>query len=92
MESEHSSLIGRGTTWDISLSGVRLVQSTLPVTVGGGVVISFSFLPGSFDTWFPGEVVRHTKDGFAIRFTQLEKRQREVLRRALPHAGEPPPA
>jgi hypothetical protein len=59
--------------------------------VGSGVIISFSFFPGSFDTWFPAEVVRHTKDGFAIRFSHLGKRQLEILRRALPNEGEPPP-
>jgi hypothetical protein len=91
VESGYSTLIGRGTTWDVSLSGVRLSQPTLPIVVGSGVIISFSFFPGSFDTWFPAEVTRHTKDGFAIRFVHLEKRQHEILRRALPSAGNPPP-
>lgn len=91
MESRYSTLIGHGTTWDVSLSGVRLSQTTLPAVVGSGVIISFSFFPGSFDTWFSAEVVRHTKDGFAIRFSHLEKRQIEILRRALPSGGEPPP-
>jgi len=92
VESGYSTLVGRGTTWDVSRSGVRLSQTTLPIVVGSGVIISFSFFPGSFDTWFPAEVARHTKDGFAIRFVQLEKRQLEILQRALPNQGDLPPA
>ena len=43
----------------------------------------FSFFLGSFGTVFRGTVVRHTKDGFAVRFVDMGDPQREVLRRSL---------
>lgn len=86
-EYQHPSVVGRGTTWDVSLSGVRIADATFQIRVGAGVMIRFSFFPGSFETWFPANVVRHTNDGFAVRFEPLSEDQIAVLRRALPGDG-----
>ena len=83
VEYQHPTVIGRGTTWDVSLSGVRVEGASFRIRVGAGVMLRFSFFPGSFEIWFPANVVRHTADGFAVRFEELEDDQVAILQRAL---------
>ena len=89
VEYQHPAIVGRGTSWDISSSGVRVVDVTVPIRVGAGIMLRFSFFPESQDTWFPGDVVRHTKNGFAVEFADLEPAHLDILGRVLPHSDEP---
>ena len=75
---------GSGTTFNMSVSGVRVDQVSTPVLVGTELTLRFSIFPGSFDTPFLARVVRHTESGFAAQFAELERPQMELLRRALP--------
>ncbi len=85
---QHPTIVGQGTTWNVSLSGVRIAGASFQIRVGAGVMVRFSFFPGSSDTWFRGDVVRHTSDGFAVRFVELDPEHLEILRKALPSNGE----
>lgn len=87
VEYQHPTVVGRGTTWDISYSGARVEGASFRIRVGAGVMLRFSFFPGSFETWFPANVVRHTTSGFAVHFEELEDDQLAILRRALPEDG-----
>lgn len=78
------SASGRGITWDVSLSGVRIEGASASVPVGRTLTLRFSFFAGSFDTPLSGRVVRHTGEGFAVAFTALEPAQLDLLQRALP--------
>ena len=87
VEYQHPTVVGKGTSRDVSLSGARIDEVSFPIRVGAGVMVRFSFFPGSLETWFPGDVVRHTSDGFAVRFVDLDRAHLEILRRALTGAG-----
>ena len=78
--------MGRGTTWDVSTSGVHVVmrRASSPLSIGGEVRLRFSFFVGSFDVAFPANVVRHTPEGFAVQFERLGTTHRDLLRQALP--------
>ena len=84
------SEIAAGTTTNISTSGVRIAlgSGSARQSVGSGLTMRFSFFAGSFETLFGASVVRHTNDGFAVRFSALDGRQRELLRQALPVSDE----
>jgi hypothetical protein len=90
VEYEQDSTAGSGTTCDISSSGVHVAMShtSTPLSIGDGVKLRFSFFVGSFDVAFPANVVRHTSEGFAVRFDQLGPTHRDVLRQALPGGSE----
>ena len=88
VEYQHPTIVGQGTTWNLSLSGVHIASASFPIRQGAGVMARFWFFPGSSDTWFPGEVVRHTRDGFAVRFVDLAPEHLEILHEALPSNGE----
>ena len=66
---------------------MRVAGVTFQIRVGAGVMLRFSFFPGSFETWFSANVVRHTADGFAVHFENLADDQAAILRRALPENG-----
>ncbi len=83
MEYGQEAETGRGFTKDVSLSGVRIEQVSLAVQIETELQLRFSFFLGSFETLFPGKVVRHTTDGFAVRFAGLDAAQLEILRTAL---------
>ncbi len=74
---------GRGLTKDVSLSGVRIEQVSLAVPIETELWLRFFFFIGSLKTLFPGKVVRHITDGFAVQFGSLDVAQLEILRRAL---------
>lgn len=86
VEYHADTTTGRGTTANVSRSGVRIAKGAAApeVIVGAGMTLRFSFFAGSFDTPFEAEVVRHTDDGFAVQFRSLDGEQRELLRQALP--------
>ena len=88
VEYEQASATGRGTTWDVSTSGVHVAMSHTsapsPLLIGSEVKLRFSFFAGSFGTAFPANVVRHTPEGFAVRFDQLGSAHHDLLRQALP--------
>jgi hypothetical protein len=75
---------GRGTTWNLSISGVRIENAAPRVDVGHRLALRFSFFPGSFETPIPGNVVRLTDGGFAVQFDVLDIDQIRLLNRALP--------
>ncbi len=83
MEYGPNAESGRGFTKDVSLSGVRIEQASVAVPIETELRLRFSFFLGSFETLFPGNVVRHTTDGFAAQFGSLDVAQLEILRTAL---------
>ncbi len=83
MEYGQDAETGSGFTKDVSLSGVRIEKASLAVPIEAELRLRFSFFQGSFDTVFPGKVVRHTTDGFAVQFGSLDVAQIETLRTAL---------
>ncbi len=83
MEYEDHSVTGRGSTENVSLSGVLIGQASSPAPIEANLRLRFSFFLGSFETPFRGKVVRHAEEGFAIQFASLEKAQLEILRTAL---------
>ena len=83
MEYGQDAETGRGLTKDVSLSGVRIERASLAVPIETELRLRFSFFLGSFETLFPGKVVRHTTDGFAVQFGSLDVAQLEMLRTAL---------
>lgn len=82
---QNQAVHGSGTTWNLSVSGVRIQHASRQVEVGGLLALRFSFFPGSFETPLPGSVVRHTEDGFAVQFDVLDATQIRLLSRALPN-------
>jgi hypothetical protein len=91
-EYTNGSTRGEGTIWDISASGARVENASVPVREGTTLGLRSSFFPGSFDVVLQGDVVRHTETGFAVQFVELGRTQVEFLRRILPaFAAEPPP-
>ncbi len=75
--------IGYGFTENLSVSGVSIEHTSGPMAIQTEIRLRFSFFMGSFDTVFRGTVVRHTKDGFAVRFVDMGEAQLDVLRRGL---------
>ena len=78
------SQIGSGITENVSISGVRIEQATVPMAIQTELRLRFSFFVGSFDTVFQGTVVRDTGPGFAVQFGDMGEGQFQVLRRILP--------
>ena len=74
---------GTGFTENVSLSGVRIEHTSNAISVETELGMRFSFFYGSFETAFEGRVVRHTGNGFAVRFETLDTEQLRVLRQAL---------
>ena len=81
-EYEDSDM-GRGLTENVSVSGVRIEQASILMPIQTEIRLRFSFFVGSFDTVFRGTVVRHTGDGFAVQFGDMDEAQLVVLRRSL---------
>ncbi len=72
---------GSGFTENVSLSGALIEHASTSVPIQTELRLRFSFFIGSFDTAFHGTVVRHTKDGFAVQFGDMDEIQLGVLRR-----------
>ena len=75
--------MGSGFTENVSLSGALIEYASRSIPVKTKVRLRFSFFVGSFDTVFLGTVVRHTEDGFAVHFQDMDEAQRDVLRKCL---------
>ena len=74
---------GSGLTENLSLSGVLIERVSRSIAIQTELRLRFSFFIGSFDTLFHGTVVRHTGDGFAVEFGDIDPVQLNVLRRIL---------
>ena len=83
-EYQNESVHGNGMIWDISASGARIENVTSVVDPGATIALRSSFFPGSFDIQLKGDVVRHTRSGFAVQFIELEAAQIDFLRTILP--------
>ncbi len=77
------SYMGSGLTENVSLSGVRIEHASRSIPIQTEIRLRFSFFIGSFDTEFQGTVIRHTGDGFAVQFGDMDEAQLVVLRRSL---------
>ena len=75
--------MGYGFTENVSISGASIEHASRSMALQTKIGMRFSFFVGSFDILFRGTVIRHTKDGFAVRFVDLGEAQLEVLRRGL---------
>ncbi len=78
-----SSDMGSGFTENVSLSGALIEYASRSLPLKTKIRLRFSFFVGSFDTVFLGTVVRHTEDGFAVRFRDMDGAQLAVLRKCL---------
>jgi hypothetical protein len=87
MEYTSGSVRGQGTIWDISASGARIEDASVPVEQGATLGLRSSFFPGSFEVELKADVVRYTETGFAVKFVELGEPQVEFLRRILPVSG-----
>ena len=74
---------GSAFAQNISTSGALLEDADPPLLAGGKIRLRFSLFPNSLPIEIEAEVVRETEAGFAVRFSDLEARSREVLRRAV---------
>ena len=72
---------GTAYAQNISATGALLEEADPPLLAGGKIRLRFSLFPNSLP--IEAEVVRETEAGFAVRFSDLEARSREVLRCAV---------
>ncbi len=86
VDYESSGRQGKGLLWDISTSGARVEQASLSVEPGTEITLMLAFFPGATPVSLPGEIVRQTESGFALKFLPLEGRVRLLLKVALPRA------
>ncbi len=78
-----NSHMGSGFTENLSVSGVLIEPASRSMAIQTEIRLRFSFFIGSFDTVFHGTVIRHTGDGFAVKFGDMDQVQLEVLQRIL---------
>lgn len=80
--------VGRGTIWDLSVSGMQIAGSDSPPLPGTELLLSFAFdtVPSKIE--LRGEVVRETETGFAVRFLCVGDHERDVLLKALSAVDE----
>ena len=83
-----NSHMGSGLTENVSLSGVLIEPASRSIAIQTEIGMRFSFFIGSFGTVFQGTVVRHTEDGFAVQFIDMDEAQLEVLRKILPEESD----
>ncbi len=79
-ENSHA---GSGLTENLSLSGALIEPASRSIAIQTAIRLRFSFFIGSYDTVFQGTEIRHTGDGFAVQFGDMDQVQLEVLRRIL---------
>ncbi len=77
-------LMATGKIQNISKSGALLDDQSYEVPVGSRVRLSFSLYSNSRPLRFSAEVVRIATSGFAVRFTDMDPRNRKLLEAALP--------
>ncbi len=77
-------LTATGRIENISKSGALLDDQSSEVPVGSRVRLSFSLYPDSRPIRLSAEVVRIAASGFAVRFTDVDPRNRKLLEAALP--------
>lgn len=82
---------GKGMVSNISQTGC-LIEDAEPLVVAGGEVrLRFSLFDDSLPFELRGTVVRETPNGFAIRFTSLDPRTRQILSFAISRASQGQP-
>ena len=69
---------GVGVLADISYSGAHLEETTVRPDVGTEIRI-YVFLQPVFPVEIAGQVVRHTENGFAIEYKDLDPRVRRLV-------------
>ncbi len=77
---------GSGFVRNISHSGALIDPAEPPLLAGGQTKLCFSFFEGSLPVEVKAEVVRETKTGFAVRFTEMDPRLRGVIKQAIARA------
>ena len=77
-------LTATGRIENISKSGALLDEQSREVPVGSRVRLSFSLYPDSRPLQLSAEVVRVDTSGMAVRFTDVDPRNRKLLEAALP--------
>ncbi len=77
-------LTATGRIENISKSGALVDDQSYEVPVGSRVRLSFSLYPDSRPLQLSAEVVRIATSGFAVRFTNVDPRNRKLLEAALP--------
>ncbi len=77
-ENSHA---GSGLTENLSLSGVLIEPASTSIKIQTEIQLRFAFFIGSSNTVFRGTVVRHTSDGFAVHFGDMDEAQLGVIRR-----------
>ncbi len=73
-----------GRIENISKAGALLDEQSCEVPVGSRVRLSFSLYPDSRPLQLSAEVVRVDTGGMAVRFTDVDPRNRKLLEAALP--------
>jgi hypothetical protein len=70
---------GTGTVRNISQTGALIEPAEPPLTPGSHLRVRFSFLDSSLGVELGSEIVRKTPSGFAVRFTEMDERSRNIL-------------
>ncbi len=71
---------GQGIVCDVSRLGARISKATSALPTGTKVRIEFGALSGLASFTLPGEVVRQTDDGFALRFLDPDSDNARTLK------------
>lgn len=80
------SVEGSGFVRNISHSGALIDPAEPPLLAGGHTKLRFSFFEDSLPVEVKAEVVRETKTGFAVRFTEMDPRVRGIIKQAIARA------
>ena len=80
--------IGTGVIQNISKSGALVDDESCKAPVGSRIRLSFSLLPTSQPVKLSAEIVRMADTGFAVRFRDLDPRNRQLLEAALPKVAQ----
>jgi hypothetical protein len=80
------SVEGSGFVRNISHSGALIDPAEPPLLAGGQTKLRFSFFEDSLPVEVKAEVVRETKTGFAVRFTEMDPRVRGIIKQAISRA------
>ncbi len=77
---------GSGFVRNISHSGALIDPAEPPLLAGGTLKLRFSFFEDSLPVEVKAEVVRETKTGFGVRFTEMDPRLRGIIKQAISRA------
>ena len=77
---------GSGTLHDISMGGACVEGASIPLKPGTRVRLEFAPRPDCLPVEVRAEVVRETKNGFAVEFSVLDPRLKRLLRSLIDRA------